>query len=185
MLQRGLNDVYLAVGGDSERYVFRLSHQRARGPADVKNETAFLTHLRQTGVPVAAPIPTRDGALFLQGRAPEGMLLRAIDGRSRRQWMAGDALANGKTLALMHNAAKAFSPDGALYRLDLEHTKSLSSDIASKTRHPDTLLAPPAEATKHLELEVDERDVEFEGSMRKIILHKPSPMDRMDTKDED
>ncbi|RFB98040.1 kinase [Rhizobium leguminosarum bv. trifolii] len=125
LLQRGLNDVYLAVGGDSERYVFRLSHQRARGPADVKTETAFLTHLRQSGVPVAEPILTRDGALFLRGYAPEGaregVLFRAIDGRKPQGMGAGDALANGKTLALMHNAAETFSPDGALYRLDLEH----------------------------------------------------------------
>jgi Ser/Thr protein kinase RdoA (MazF antagonist) len=125
LLQRGLNDVYLANGSNSERYVFRLSHQRARGPADVKSETAFLTHLSQSGVPVAAPIPTRDGTFFLQGRASEGaregVLFRAIDGREPHATDAGDAWANGKTLALLHNAAETFSSDGALYRLDLEH----------------------------------------------------------------
>lgn len=125
MLHRGLNDVYLVVGSDGERYVFRLSHHRARGRADVKTETAFLTHLSQAGVPVAAPIPTRDGALFLLGHAPEGpregVLFRAIDGRGINATDAGDASANGRTLALMHNAAQTFSPDGALYRLDLEH----------------------------------------------------------------
>ncbi|MDR9777611.1 phosphotransferase [Rhizobium hidalgonense] len=125
LLQRGLNDVYLAVGSNGERYVFRLSHRRARGAADVKTETAFLTHLTQSGVPVAAPIPTREGTLFLQGSAPEGgregVLFRALDGRTPQATDAGDALANGKTLALMHNAAETFSPDGARYRLDLEH----------------------------------------------------------------
>ncbi|MBX5197593.1 phosphotransferase [Rhizobium sp. NZLR10] len=125
MLQRGLNDVYLVVGSNGERYVFRLSHQRARGPADVRTETAFLTHLTQSAVPVAAPIPTRDGALSLQGYAPEGaregVLFREIEGRKPQAADAGDAAANGKTLALMHNAAETFSPDGALYRLDLEH----------------------------------------------------------------
>ncbi|EJC79869.1 putative homoserine kinase type II (protein kinase fold) [Rhizobium leguminosarum bv. trifolii WSM2297] len=125
LLQRGLNDVYLIVGSNAERYVFRLSHRRARGPADVKTETAFLTHLAQSGVPVAAPIPTREGALFLRGSAPEGaregVLFRALDGRKPQPTDAGDALANGKTLALLHNAAETFSPDGALYRLDLEH----------------------------------------------------------------
>ncbi len=45
LLQRGLNDVYLASGSNSDRYVFRLSHHRARGPADAKSETAFLAHL--------------------------------------------------------------------------------------------------------------------------------------------
>lgn len=33
---------------------------------------------------------------------------------------AGDARANGKTLALLHDVAETFQPDGALYRLDLD-----------------------------------------------------------------
>ncbi|MBY5780732.1 phosphotransferase [Rhizobium leguminosarum] len=125
MLQRGLNDVYLAVASNGERYVFRLSHRRARGPADVKTEMAFLAHLSQSGVPVAAAIPTREGSLFLQGDAPEGVrqavLFQAIEGRKPDAADAGDARANGTTLALMHNAAETFQPDGSLYRLDLEH----------------------------------------------------------------
>ncbi|AVC48737.1 phosphotransferase enzyme family protein [Rhizobium leguminosarum bv. viciae] len=114
MLQSGLNDVYLALGSNGERYVFRLSHRRARGPADVKTETAFLTHLAQSGVPVAAAVPTREGSLFVQGQAPEGarqaVLFRAIEGRKPDTTDAGDARANGKTLALMHNAAETFQP---------------------------------------------------------------------------
>ena len=125
LLQRGLNDVYLVSLTSSERYVFRLSHHRARGPANVKSETAFLTHLSELGVPVAAPIPTRDGTLFLQGQAPEGArdaaLFQAIDGRAPLATDLGDAWANGKTLALLHNAAGTFRPDEALYQLDLEH----------------------------------------------------------------
>lgn len=125
MLQRGLNDVYLVVGKNGERYVFRLSQHRARGPADVKTETAFLTHLAQTGVPVAAPIRTREGTFFIQGHAPEGgrsgVLFHALDGREPNASDLGDARANGKTLAMLHNAAEAFPSDGALYRLDLEH----------------------------------------------------------------
>jgi Ser/Thr protein kinase RdoA (MazF antagonist) len=125
LIQRGLNDVYLASAGSSERYVFRLSHHRARGPADVKSETAFLTHLSKSGVPVAAPIATREGTFFLQGQAPEGardsVLFRAIDGREPHASDTGDAWANGKTLALIHNVAETFPSGGAMYRLDLEH----------------------------------------------------------------
>lgn len=125
LLQRGLNDVYRVSASSGERYVFRLSHHRARGPADVASETAFLTHLAKSGVPVAAPIPTRDGSLFLQGDASEGardaVLFQAIDGRDPQENDAGDARANGKTLALLHNAAETFSSVRALYRLDLDH----------------------------------------------------------------
>ncbi|WFU06299.1 phosphotransferase (plasmid) [Rhizobium sp. CB3171] len=125
MLQRGLNDVYLVIASDGGRYVFRLSHQRSRGPADVKTETAFLTHLSQSGVPVSAPIPTRDGTLFLTGNAPEGpregVLFGAADGRDANATDAGDAWANGETLALVHNAAETFPIEQTVYRLDLEH----------------------------------------------------------------
>ncbi|WP_105416475.1 phosphotransferase enzyme family protein [Neorhizobium sp. T25_27] len=125
LLHRGLNDVYLVTNNSGQRYVFRLSHVRARGRADVETETAFLDHLSRSKVPVAAPIPTRDGTLYTQGRAPEGVregvLFQAVAGREPIATDAGDARANGKTLALMHNAAETFSSDGALYRLDLEH----------------------------------------------------------------
>jgi len=125
MLQRGLNDVYLVVTATGERYVFRLSHRRARGAADVGTETAFLTHLARLGVPVAGPMPTREDALFIRGDAPEGardgVLFRALDGRQPNVTSAADAAANGKTLALMHNAAETFHADGATYQLDLEH----------------------------------------------------------------
>jgi Ser/Thr protein kinase RdoA (MazF antagonist) len=125
MLQRGFNDVYRVNASSGHRYIFRLSHQRARGPADVDRETAFLTHLAKSGVPVAAPIRTRDGTFYIRGDAPEGardaVLFQSVDGREPQASDAGDARANGKTLALVHNAAATFSSDGALYRLDLEH----------------------------------------------------------------
>lgn len=125
MLQRGLNDVYLVVAKNGERYVFRLSQHRARGPADVKAETTFLIHLKHAGVPVASPIQTREGSFFVQGQAPEGwrsgVLFQALDGREPQATDHGDAQANGKTLAMLHNAAETFSSTGALYRLDLEY----------------------------------------------------------------
>jgi Ser/Thr protein kinase RdoA (MazF antagonist) len=150
MLHRGLNDVYLVVAATGKRYVFRLSHHRARGAADVGTETAFLTHLARLGVPVATPIPTHDGALFLQGAAPEGMrdgvLFQAIAGRAPDATSAADARANGRTLALVHNAAETFSAEGAIYRLDLEHL--LHRPLA---RIRDSRIIEDAEVCKDLE----------------------------------
>lgn len=125
LLQRGMNDVYLVEVGGVERYVFRLSHNRARGPADVRSETAFIRHLAEADVPVATPVANRDGVFFTQGAAPEGrrhgVLFREVDGRDPSPSDAGDARANGRTLALLHTAAETFSSDDAQYRLDLEH----------------------------------------------------------------
>lgn len=125
MLNRGFNDLYLIVAANGERYVFRLSHHRARGPADVRTETDFLAHLARSGVPVASPVATRDGGLFVRGRAPEGMregvLFRALEGRTPDMASSADARANGVTLAMLHNAADSHSAAAPLYRLDLDH----------------------------------------------------------------
>ena len=83
LLNRGFNDLYLIVAADSERYVFRLSQLRARGPADVRTETDFLEHLARSGVPVATPVATRGGALFVRGRSPEGVREGVCFARSR------------------------------------------------------------------------------------------------------
>ena len=125
MLNRGFNDVYLITTAAGERYVFRVSHHRARGPADVRTETDFLAHLAQCGVPVAAAVRARDGALFVQGRAAEGaregVLFHALDGRAPEASSQADAHATGVTLARLHEAAASYRADAPLYRLDLDH----------------------------------------------------------------
>jgi Ser/Thr protein kinase RdoA (MazF antagonist) len=125
MLNRGFNDVYLVATATNERYVFRLSHHRARGAPDVRTETDFIAHLARSGVPVAVPVANRDGGLFVRGRSPEGMregvLFRALEGRAPDAVSIADAAANGATLAMLHNAAETYCASEPLYRLDLDH----------------------------------------------------------------
>ncbi|MGJ4953733.1 phosphotransferase enzyme family protein [Bradyrhizobium sp. HKCCYLS20291] len=125
MMNRGFNDVYLVTAATGERYVFRLSHHRARGPADVRTETDFLAHLVRCGVPVAAAVPTRDGSLFVRGQAAEGaregVLFHALDGRTPDPACPIDARATGVTLARLHDAASTYRAESPLYRLDLDH----------------------------------------------------------------
>jgi Ser/Thr protein kinase RdoA (MazF antagonist) len=125
MLNRGFNDTYLVVAATGERTIFRLSHHRARGAADVATETDFLVHLDRSGVPVAIPVPTRDGALFVRGQAPEGVregvLFRDLGGRAPDAASTADARANGVTLAMLHDAAESYAAVAPRYRLDLDH----------------------------------------------------------------
>ncbi|MGC2087721.1 MAG: phosphotransferase [Bradyrhizobium sp.] len=125
MLNRGFNDNYLITAASGERYVFRLSHHRARGGADVGTETDFIMHLARSGVPVATPVPTCVGALFVGAAAPEGVregvLFRALDGRAPEAASIANARANGVTLAMVHNAAESYRAAAPLYRLDLDH----------------------------------------------------------------
>ena len=158
MLHRGLNDVYLIVAANGERYIFRLSHHRARGAADVQTETSFLAHLARRGAPVAAPIQTRDGDLFLRGAAPEGMregvLFRALEGRAPDATSAADARANGVGSALIYNGAETFHAAAPLYRLDIDHllrrplTRILESGLVNDARARDDLKSIAGRAEK-------------------------------------
>jgi Ser/Thr protein kinase RdoA (MazF antagonist) len=125
MISRGFNDVYLVVAATGDRYVFRLSHHRARGAADVLTETDFLAHLARAEVPVAVPIQARGGGLFVRGRSPEGVregvLFRALEGRAPDATSVADASANGTTLAMLHNAGASFKATAPLYTLDLDY----------------------------------------------------------------
>jgi Ser/Thr protein kinase RdoA (MazF antagonist) len=126
LLNRGFNDIYRVDTATGERFVLRLSGRRARGPADVATETVFLAHLAAEGVPVASPVPTRDGALFAMAVLPDGpraaVLFRYAEGRRPELDAPEDAHIQGVTLARLHLAADKFSDrDAGRYRLDLDH----------------------------------------------------------------
>jgi len=126
LLNRGFNDSYVVGTDGDERFVLRLSGHRARGPADVAAETAFLGHLDAAGVPVAAAVPTCDGALFTAALLPDGpraaVLFRYADGRRPDLDGPEDARVQGVTLARIHQAANGFpGRDAGRYRLDLDH----------------------------------------------------------------
>ena len=126
LLSRGFNDCYEVGTPAGERFVLRLSGRRARGPADVAAETEFLARLDRRGVPVAAAVPTRDGALFAEALLPDGpraaVLFRFAEGRTPDLDGIDDARRQGVTLARIHDAAEdGAGPAGGRYRLDLDH----------------------------------------------------------------
>ncbi|MHC1548793.1 phosphotransferase enzyme family protein [Phyllobacterium sp. K27] len=125
-LRRGFNDSYL-VHSDSEKLaVLRLSGWRARGPEDVESETDLLAFLDEAGVPVAAPIPTRDGRLFSRLELPQGersaVLFRYAEGEEPGYHSVEAARAQGVTMARIHDAAEKYPRlNSGTYRLDLDH----------------------------------------------------------------
>jgi len=153
LLNRGFNDTFIVSTPENGRYVLRLSGQRRRGPADVASETGFLAYLDAAGVPVAAALPARDGALFSDASIPEGrrpaVLFRHAEGRSPQLDTPEDARGQGATLARIHTAAASF-PDreAGRYRLDLDHllhrplaTASCLDAMTGETRDAMTGLA--------------------------------------------
>jgi Ser/Thr protein kinase RdoA (MazF antagonist) len=125
LLNRGFNDTYLVRTAAGERFVLRVSGRRTRGPADVEAETAFLAYLESSGVPVAAPLPTRDGRLFTMAYLPEGnrpvVLFKYVGGRLPNLDAPEDARVQGKALARVHQAADHFPAwESGGRRLDLD-----------------------------------------------------------------
>ena len=126
LVNRGFNDTFAVHAPSHGRFLLRLSGKRRRGPADVEGETAFLAHLDAAGVPVAAALPTRDGALFTAAALPEGprpaVLFRHAEGRAPQLDAPEDARVQGVTLARIHDAADSFpGREAGRYRLDLDH----------------------------------------------------------------
>ncbi len=125
-LNRGFNDTYALRDAGGAQFILRLSSPRARGPADVAAETAFIAYLDGTGVPVAAPIPARTGALFTAVPLPGGprpaVLFHLAQGRRPDLDAPKDAAAQSRTLARLHDAADRY-PDreAGRCRLDLDH----------------------------------------------------------------
>jgi Ser/Thr protein kinase RdoA (MazF antagonist) len=122
---RGFNDSYLIRTETSDRFVLRISGLRSRGPADVAAETEFLQYLHAAGVPVAAPVATRDGVLFTAAMLPDGqrpvVLFHYAEGRRPEVDDPIDARAQGVTLAGIHDCADGFpGRSGGQYRLDLD-----------------------------------------------------------------
>jgi Ser/Thr protein kinase RdoA (MazF antagonist) len=165
LLNRGWNDIFDVRTSDGERFIFRISKLRARGAADVASETAFLAYLDGQGVPVAAAIAARDGALFTSAFFPEGkrsaVLFRYAEGRpSQARGSVADARANGVTLARIHDAAGGFAAsDQGRYRLDSDHLlhRPLSLILAIEDLS-DSVRTGLADLTGRLSRAVAERD---------------------------
>ena len=114
LMTRGMNDVYL-IRCDGATYASRVWRTGFRSEPDVDYETQFLKFLDEAGVPVPAPIPTRDGRLYIPLDAPEGRRHLALF-----QWADGTPFANnlnpeiarklGVMFGQLHLIAKDFSP---------------------------------------------------------------------------
>jgi Ser/Thr protein kinase RdoA (MazF antagonist) len=122
LLRRGFNHVYGLEFVDGRRAVARLSADRPRGAPNAEYEAAFLRHLRNEHVAVAAAIPARSGAAGFQMPLPEGerllMLFEHLEGEPPGESLA-DIEATGRGLALLHEAGETYQGPTSRYVLEL------------------------------------------------------------------
>lgn len=129
VIHTGHNDTYEVVIG-SQRYAFRLQSEGKwwkSGESDARFELELLTHLHQYDVPVAYPLPRRNGDLLGVIRAPEGDRFYSLfawahgkvaDDEDLTDLTPKRAAIVGETMAAIHVAADQHEPKHSRYRLD-------------------------------------------------------------------
>lgn len=127
LVHAGHNDTY-EVGIGAEKYAFRLQSAKwwKVGESDARFELDLLTHLHQHGVPVAYPLPRRNGDPLGIIRAPEADRYYSLS-----IWAPGNTVDDadltieraylvGRSMAAIHLASDKYQPEHHRYRLDEE-----------------------------------------------------------------
>jgi Ser/Thr protein kinase RdoA (MazF antagonist) len=123
LLGCGLNDTYLVKTVD-EQVILRAYRATWRSAADIGYELDVLQYLDRANVPVAAPIPRKDGNLIYELHAPEGTrrvaLFRYAPGHELTQDQEQSYL-YGQAVANIHAATDGFTSVHQRARIDLAH----------------------------------------------------------------
>jgi Ser/Thr protein kinase RdoA (MazF antagonist) len=122
---RGLSDVYL-VQTIAAQYILRVSHHHWRSSADIQFELELLDFLHQNYLPVAYPLKTKEGKLFVTIHALEGDRYAALFPYAPGTIPLGDLNVTqsqilGETLAKIHQTASNFQPAITRQPLTLEY----------------------------------------------------------------
>ena len=122
LMRRGLNQVYELRFDNGRHAIARLSAERPRGEPNIAYEAALLLHLKDRGIPVAAPLAAANGAFSVALDLPEGpralMLFDFLQGDPPGESLV-DIEATGRGLAQLHAAAQDYAGPPSRYALDL------------------------------------------------------------------
>lgn len=122
---RGLSDVYL-IETAKQPYILKVSHCHWRCKSEIQFELDLLSYLHQRQLPIAYPLPTKSGQLFLELDAPEGKRYASLFIYAPGSIPLGDlnlaqASKLGETLAAVHQAGTEFSTGAQRPALTLEY----------------------------------------------------------------
>jgi len=110
----GLSDIY-RLQASTGWYIFRISHHHWRSRCEIAFELEFVRFLRHHHLPVASPIPTSRGELYLEMSAPEGTRYGTLFEYAQGTVPIGDcdhsqSYQLGATLAHIHQISQSFVP---------------------------------------------------------------------------
>lgn len=139
---RGLSDIYY-VETKASAYILRISHAHWRSKADVAFELEFLDFLQRQRIPVAYPLRTQTGQLFVELDAPEGQRYAAVFVYAPGEIAMGDlnmaqSYTLGQILAQIHQVSLDFCTVHPRQVLDPQHLldQSLGTILPFLKRRP-------------------------------------------------
>ncbi|MGB1876000.1 MAG: phosphotransferase enzyme family protein [Rhodospirillaceae bacterium] len=117
LMSRANNDFYEVTAG-TDRYALRVAKADFRSREAYTFEAAYVHHIHAKGCRVPGPVPAKDGSLFFEVEAPEGVrtitLMRWLDGTTFTEALSvQDAREIGRSLAELHLAGADFKSDAA------------------------------------------------------------------------
>ncbi|MBT5242201.1 MAG: phosphotransferase [Rhodospirillaceae bacterium] len=117
LISRANNDFYEVAAG-TDRYALRVAKADFRSREAYAFEAAYVHHIHDKGCRVPGPVPAKDGSLFFEVEAPEGIrtitLMHWLDGALFTNALAvDDARVIGRSLAELHLAGADFTSDAA------------------------------------------------------------------------
>jgi Ser/Thr protein kinase RdoA (MazF antagonist) len=130
---RGLSDVYL-VETRVAQYVLRVSHAHWRSRAEVGFELELLEFLNQKRVPVAYPLRTKVGELWIAIQAPEGDRYAALFIYAPGCVPIGDlnpaqSYTLGRSVAQLHEVGQGFKSEFVRSPLNLDYLLDQSIEV--------------------------------------------------------
>jgi Ser/Thr protein kinase RdoA (MazF antagonist) len=129
-IERGFNDHYLITTGD-RRYIFRVYLNGKYYTPSFQNfqfELDLLQFVHAQGVPVAAPIPSRQGSTLLTIPTKSGLRAVALfsfaEGTEipeETDMTVSQSFQYGKAIAAFHQCSDDFRSESSRYHLNLEY----------------------------------------------------------------
>lgn len=156
---RGLGDIYL-VETATNSYVLKVSHHHWRSQSDIQFELEFLDFLHEWDIPVAYPLKTQTGNLWVTIHALEGDRYAALFPFAPGEVPLGDlnqvqSTILGETLARLHQAALEFHNQTPRYPLDCQYLLDNSQAIITPCLHQKADLAYLQEAIARIKQELE------------------------------
>lgn len=132
---RGLSDIYL-IETVNQSYILKVSHHHWRSKSDIQFELEFLDFLSQHNIPVANPLETKDGKLFVTINAVEGDRYGALFHYAPGEVPLGDLSIDqsnilGQTLGRIHQTSLKFNTQTPRQPLNLKYLLDDSLEVIS------------------------------------------------------